>query len=296
MNRMERTSYELLLMIGLLVFPGCAIIPLSSPPPTRVLSLGYEVQAPLDPKTIVGLLEESLTKVLKRPITVDETTSSLISANSATPVLLREKVVPLERLGNVAIPSIICPGALASMSTFLPGKAGLRLIAGCVVGNEAATLIYLVDAVTDESMLPGLSHDIPESLLLPQISTALIDRLPEARAIEAITIPVHRTWKPSVYAEGATSDDFALAKETATADHGDTSAHAFPVVCFSPKERSTAVREHPGSNMVIGMLGSDLIVQDEDPTRNSFLHVTTREGRFGWVKRSDVRWTPCPLA
>ncbi|WP_455371747.1 SH3 domain-containing protein [Petrachloros mirabilis] len=295
MTRIEHISYRLLMMIELLVLSGCAMTMPTMSATTTVASLSYELPASVNAKTIVDILEESSTKVLKKPVTFDEAISDLSFANTVSPVLLREKVMLLEGLGNVAIPSIICPGALASMHTLLPGQTGLRLIAGCVVGNDASTRVYLTEAGTGESTFLSASPEARESLLLAQIGTALTERLPEAHAIEGLDIPIYRTSQPSVYDDARKAIDPPLAEHVIMAGHSSTSALAFPVECFSPKEHMTVVREHPGSNMIIGTLGSDLIVQEDLPGKNSFLHVTTREGRIGWVKRSDVRWTPCPV-
>jgi len=295
MTRIGHISYRLLVLIELLVLSGCAMTMPTISATTTVASLSYEIPASINAKTIVDILEESSTKVLKKPMTFDESTSDLSFANTASPVLLREKVVSLEGLGNVAIPSIICPGALASMHTLLPGQTGLRLIAGCVVGHDASTRVYLAEADTGQSTILRASPETRESLLLSQIATALTERLPEAHAIEGLNIPIYRTSQPSVYAKTTEAIDPPLAEHVTTAGHSSTSALASPVVCFSPKEHVTVVREHPGSDMIIGTLDSDLIVQEDPPGKNSFLNVTTREGRIGWVKRSDVRWTPCPV-
>ena len=153
MTRIEHISYRLLMMIELLVLSGCAMTMPTMSATTTVASLSYEIPASVNAKTIVDILEESSTKVLKKPVTFDEAISDLSFANTASPVLLREKVVSLEGLGNVAIPSIICPGALASMHTLLPGQTGLRLIAGCVVGHDASTRVYLAEADTGQSTI-----------------------------------------------------------------------------------------------------------------------------------------------
>jgi hypothetical protein len=67
------------------------------------------------------------------------------------------------------------------------------------------------------------------------------------------------------------------------------------LVCYAPNAKGVSVRDNPDSDTVVGTLDSELIVQEEDPSTYLFLHITTREGRAGWVKRTDVRWIPCPI-
>lgn len=294
MNRIERTTYVPLVILVLLILPACATT-LSSPPVTTVSSLNYEVPGSVDVKTVVDILEASSTKVLERPMTVDEATSTTPAENPTAPIVLRERVVSLEGLGKVAIPSIICPGAFASLHSLMPSETGLRLIAGCVVGHEGATRVYLAEAATSDETLFGSSPEVAKSIRLSQIGKGLVERLPEAHVIGRSNIPVERISNHSSLAETATSEGLPRSEETAVAGYGDTGIHASPLVCFSPKQNSTVVRDHPGGTMV-GTLHSDLIVQEEDPSKSSFLRVTTQEGRAGWVKRSDVRWTPCPVA
>ena len=295
-NRIKYTSYRLLVIIALLVLPGCAITATSFSSSRMVASLSYEIPASIDVTRIIDMLEASSTKVLRRPMTMDEPTSSPMAANTAGAFYLQEKVLSLKGLGNVAIPSIICPGALASMHSLIPGTTGLRLIAACVIGNDGGTRLHLAEAVTVEPSLFSLSHEPAESFLLPHIGAALIERLPGIHLVDPPGVPNHGTSDSTGGMEVAASGDLVRAESPAAAGYKDASIHASPVVCFSPKENGTAVRDHPGSNKVVGTLGSDLIVQEEDPSKSSFIHVTTREGRIGWVKRSDVRWTPCPLA
>ena len=265
---------------------------------TIVASLSYEIPASVDVKTVVDVLEESSMKTLRKPATVDETALPYISADAMSPVILQEKVTSLERLGEVVIPSIICPGALASMHAFIPYKGGLRLVASCVVVGNSVTRVYLTDATTGEPRgLAGSnpSHKAVEQSSIALIGGALTEQLPGIRPVPAPDVLIRRT-SASVLEANATIPEGSSRTEGETADsnHGIT-AHAMPLVCFAPKANGIAVSDNPGSNLVVGRLGKELIVQDENPSRNSFLQITTREGLRGWVKRSDVRWTPCPI-
>lgn len=296
MVRVEYTGYRFLVIIAFIVLPGCTMTTPSFSSSRMVVSLSYEIPASTDAKRIIEMLEASSTKVLGRPMTMDEPASSPLAANPAAAFYLQEKVMFLKGLGDISIPSIICPGALASLHALMPGDTGLRLIAACVIGNNQGTRIHLAEAVTEGSSLFNLAPKPAESLLLSHIGAALIEGLPDIHLIAQPGVSVHDTSDSTGNAAMRPSGDLVRGESSPASGHKDTSIHAFPVVCFSPKENGTVVREHPGSNRVVGSLGSDLIVQEEDPSKNSFLHVTTREGRIGWVKRSEVRWTPCPVA
>jgi hypothetical protein len=67
------------------------------------------------------------------------------------------------------------------------------------------------------------------------------------------------------------------------------------LICYAPTTTGVSVRDNPDSDTVVGTLDMELIVHEEDPSTYLFLHITTREGRAGWVKRTDVRWIPCPI-
>ena len=42
-------------------------------------------------------------------------------------------------------------------------------------------------------------------------------------------------------------------------------------------------------------VGLGIDVREKDPGTYSFLRSTTRDGRAGWVTRTEVRWLPCPI-
>lgn len=300
MNCFKNINCALIALISLFLLPGCALPSRSPATPMITASLAYDVPGVVDGKTVVDILEETSSKTLGRPVTIDDTTFPLIATGAASPIILQEKVASLKGLGEVIIPSIICPGALASMHTLMPGKPGLLLIAGCVIATNHGTRIYLAEAAAGKAADGPFSHEAIASSVISRIGTALAKRLPEIYPVDGPRIPIHRTTGPNSATGGPPSDDLAddlaRAKEADAADRNDRIVHATPVVCFAPKEKDPVVREYPGSDGIAGTLNSDLIVQEEDIGKDSFLHVTTREGRVGWIKRSDVRWALCPIA
>jgi hypothetical protein len=287
-----------LVLLGLLALPGCTMTSHSPATSTIVASLSYEIPVGVDVKAVVDILEESSMKTLRKPATVDETALPHIPADTRSPVILQERVASLEGLGEVVIPSILCPGALTSMHTLMPSKRGLRLVASCVVIGNSETRIYLVDTTTAE--IRGSAHSDPfqesaESSPINLIGGVLTERLPGIHPLQPPDIPFHRmSYSTLEKAAAAKEGPGHAVGETADGDH-NVRAHATPLVCFAPKAKGIAVSDNPGSNLVVGRLDKELIVQNENPSRNSFLHITTREGLHGWVKRSDVRWTPCPI-
>ncbi|MDP1948865.1 MAG: hypothetical protein Q8L77_15335 [Nitrospirota bacterium] len=301
MNRVKSIGFRHIVpvLVGLVVLPGCAVTSHSRSTSTITSALSYKIPAAVDVKTIVALLEESSMKVLGKPVTVDEMTVPPLAADAWSPVILQENVTSLVGLGEVVIPSIICPGALASIHTLMPSKAGLRLVASCVVVGGTATRIYLTDATTGAtggSAHTTLSHEDMDASFIARIGKALTERLPGIRSLHAADIPIRRTVYRTHDTKAETTESFKSTEEAARIDSPDMTAHALPAVCFTPKSTGIALRDNTGSDQVIGTLDSELIVQEDDPGRNSFLHVTTREGQRGWVKRGDVRWASCPIA
>jgi len=301
MNRVKSIGFRHIVpvLVGLVVLPGCAMTSHFRSTSTITSALSYDIPAAVDVKTVVDLLEESSMNVLRKPVTVDDRTSPSLAVDAWSPVILQENVTSLEGLGEVVIPSIICPGALASMHTLMPSKAGLRLVASCVVVGDTATRIYLIDATTGAtggSAHTTLSHEGMDASFIARIGEALRERLADLQPVHAPNIPIRRTAYRPHDTKAETMEGLKSTGEAARIDSPDMTTHALPAVCFTPKIIGIAVRDNLGSNEVIGTLDLELIVQEDDPGRNSFLDVTTREGQRGWVKRGDVRWTSCPIA
>ncbi|WP_455389786.1 hypothetical protein, partial [Petrachloros mirabilis] len=266
MNRVKNIDVGqlALVLIGLLVLPGCTMTSHSPATSTIVASLSYEIPAGVDVKAVVDILEESSMKTLRKPATVDETASPHIPADTRSPVILQEHVTSLEGLGEVVIPSILCPGALTSMHTLMPSKRGLRLVASCVVIGNSEIRIYLVDATTAETR--GSAHSDPfqesaDSSPINLIGGVLTERLPGIHPLQPPDIPLHRMSYSTLEKAAAAEEGPGHAiGETADGDHS-IGAHATPLVCFSPKAEGIAVSDNPGSNLVVGRLDKELIVQ-----------------------------------
>ncbi|MDP1767259.1 MAG: hypothetical protein Q8L74_00495 [Nitrospirota bacterium] len=298
MNRITTSGFRQLIamLLGFVVLPGCAMTSHSRSMSTVTAALSYEMPTKGDIQTIVNLLEKSSRHVLGKPVTPDERTVPPLTADASSPVILQEQVLSLEGLGETVIPSIICPRALASMHTLIPGTAGLRLVASCIVASDTVTRIYLTDVTTGEPAQATLSHESETTSFISRIGEALRDGLEDLRPVSAPSIPIHRVAYHSPDTKTHNGERSDPTGEAARADSPNMVAHALPNLCFTPKTKGIAVRGHMGSSEVIGRLDSELIVQEDDPGRNAFLHVMTQDGQPGWVKRGDVRWASCPIA
>lgn len=290
----------LALLIMMLLLPGCAINLVDPARVTITSSLAYEIPEMVDVTTVINVLEKSYIKTMRKSVTVEEPTSPPVATNAfSDSIILREKVTALEGLGEVVIPSIGCPGALASIHTFMPDTTGLRLIAGCVVASHSGTRIYLAEAATGPSKgsADGIrfnaKHDVP---FIELIAEDLTKRLPDIHPLKAPKILVRRTSDLPPEPRRTVAADPGKPEEAGLENTPTAIAHALPLICFSPKTKGLAVRGNPGSDVVVATLDSELIVQEDNAPKNSFLHITTPGGRSGWVKRSEVRWTPCPIA
>ena len=293
-------KYRHVILVGivLLLLPGCAITAPSSGRSTIIASLSYELPLNVDVKSVVDLLEASSARALKGPVTVDEGVGSFLSADAIPSVTLLEKITALEGLGNVAIPLISCPRALTTMHKLIAIENGLRLVGGCVTIGAGATRIDLLDVTTGHTAWPTHStgsHQPAESSAISRIGAAFVDRFPEIRPISTPDIPI-RTVNRASTAETVAPNISHMMPATTSGNIPTAAAKTAALVCYAPNAKGISVRDNPHSDTVVGTLDLDLIVQEEGPSTYLFLHITTREGRAGWVKRTDVRWIPCPIA
>jgi len=289
--------HVMLVVIALLLLPGCAITAPSPGRSTIIASLSYELPLYADVKSVVDVLEASSARALKEPVTIDAGVGSFLSGDAIDSVILLERMTALEGLGEVAIPSISCPRALTTIHKLIAIEKGLRLVAGCVTVGASATRIDLLDVTTGHTSWPTHStgsHDTAISSPISHIGAAFVDRFPAIRLISTPDIPIRRVNR-GLDAETVTP---SILRNTAAATSGNrttVAANTAGLVCYAPNAKGVSVRDNPDSDTVVGTLDSELIVQEEDPSTYLFLHITTREGRAGWVKRTDVRWIPCPI-
>ena len=289
--------HVMLVVIALLLLPGCAITASSPGRSTIIASLSYELPLHADVKSVVDVLEASSARALKEPVTVDAGVGSFVSGDAIDSVILLEKITALEGLGEVAIPSISCPRALTTIHKLIAIEKGLRLVAGCVTVGPSATRIDLLDVTTGHTSWPThstSSHDAARSSPISHIGAAFVDRFPAIRLVSTPDIPIRRVNR-GLDAETVTPNIPRIMGATTSGNMTTVAAKTAALVCYAPNAKGVSVRDNPDSDTVVGTLDSELIVQEEDPSTYLFLHITTREGRAGWVKRTDVRWIPCPI-
>ena len=122
----SKCRHVMLVVIALLLLPGCAITAPSSGRSTILASLSYELPLSTDLKSVVDVLEASSARALKEPVTVDAGVASFLSGDAIHSVILLENISALEGLGEVTIPSISCPQALTTIHKLIAIKKGLR--------------------------------------------------------------------------------------------------------------------------------------------------------------------------
>src|SRR6185295_314253 len=287
----------MLTVFALLLFPGCAIIAPSSGRLTIIASLSYELPLYSDVKSVVDVLETSSASALKGPVTVDAGVASFLSGDAMHSVILLEKMTALEGLGEVAIPSISCPRALTTIHKVIAIEKGLRLVAGCVTIGASATRIDLLDVTTGHTSWPThsiSSDDAATSSPISSIGAAFVDRFPAIRLVSTPDIPIRKVNRGSD-AETVTPNIPRIMAATTSGNMTTVAAKTATLVCYAPTAKGISVRDNPDGDTVVDTLDLELIVQEEDPSTYLFLHSTTRDGRAGWVKRTDVRWIPCPI-
>jgi hypothetical protein len=80
----------MLVVIALLLLPGCAITASSPGRSTIIASLSYELPLHADVKSVVDVLEASSAGALKEPVTVDAEVGSFVSGDAIDSVILLE--------------------------------------------------------------------------------------------------------------------------------------------------------------------------------------------------------------
>lgn len=271
-------------LASILLLSGCAST-------TASLVNSYEVPATVDLKEVMDIVEQSTARVLGSPVTVTEGTMPAVLPPTASPAVVEQRHRVLERLGTVVIPHVHCPGSIASMEKLTAGNGGLRVVAACISPTRTTTIIQLVEAATDEErrLTPAAASSVPpKPSAISLVGRLLLERLSGGRSVG----------NPAT----VTSESYPVAEEDGTAKSMDPKQRsagpgsaAAPLVCFASRTGSISVRTDPDSSMAVATLNTELIVDVESPVSTGYVHVETREGVAGWVKRSDLRWQPCPI-
>ena len=277
-------------LAGIFLLSGCASTPAS------VVS-SYEVPATVDLKQVVDIVEQSTARVLGSPVTVTEGTMPSVLPLAASPAIVEQRRRILEGLGVVVIPHVDCPGSIATVEKLMAGNSGLRMVAACISPARTATFIQLVEAIADEewTLTPAAaSSEPPKSSAISSVGRLLLERLSGSRSVAspaAVTEVVGFLSESHIVAE----EDGAAKSRRSKVQGAGPGSTAVPLVCFVPRTQSISIQTDPDSSMAADTLNTELIVDVESPISTGYVHVETREGVAGWVKRSDLRWTPCPI-
>ena len=277
-------------LASILLLSGCASTPAS-------LVNSYGVPATVDLKEVMDIVEQSTAHVLGSPVTVTEGTMPAVLPLTASLAVVERRHRVLEGLGTVVIPHIHCPGSIATVEKLMAGNAGLRVVAACISPTRTTTIIQLVEAATDEEgrLTPATASSVPpKPSAISLVGRLLLDRLSGGRPVgNPAAVTEVDGFLPESYPV-AEEDGAAKSMDSMERSAGPGSAAA-PLVCFAPRTGPISVRTDPDSSMAVATLNTELIVDVESPVSTGYVHVETREGVAGWVKRSDLRWESCPI-
>jgi hypothetical protein len=259
----------------LFLLPACASRPAS-------VVNAYGVPVTVDLKQVMDVVEQSTAQVLGRPVTVTEEALPAVLPVVASPAVVERTRRTLDGLGVVVIPHVHCPGSIATVEKLMAGHSGLRIVAACISPTQTATVIQLVEATAEEERT---------SSAISPVGAMILERLSGGRSIER---PIVVTGMGGLLPESklVAEGEEAITRMAQGAAPGFT---AVPLVCFAPRTPSLEVQTGPEGSMTMDTLRTELIVNVESPINTGYVHVETRDGVAGWVKRSDVRWTPCPI-
>lgn len=277
-------------LASILLLSGCAS-------PSALVVNSYEVPATVDLKQVMDIVEQSTVRVLGSPVTMTEGTMPAVLPLTASPAIVERRHRVLEGLGMVVIPHVHCPGSIATMEKLMAGISGLQVVAACISPTRTTTFIQLVEAATDEerrSTPAAASLESPKPSAISSVGRMLLERLSGGRSVEnpaAVTEADGFLSKSHLVAEEDGAAKSMHSKEQGTGP-GST---AVPLVCFARRSEPTSFRTDPDSSMAVDILNTELIVEVESPISTGYVHVETRKGASGWVKRSDLQWKPCPI-
>lgn len=302
-RRMINNYAALLLGFASLV-AGCAS--LTSPVESNVLpatSKAYDLPGDVDPNVITHVLGDSFLRVLKAPPTVTEGAMPTQIPLTPSGFLVEYKVLALDHLGAVRFPQVACPHSLAKIEGIHGDFQAVRRYTACLQPYRDGYRVYLVET------LATLTHDDPAPS--PSVSTSdvlmqLADRvskgLPHARVA-------------SIFQGAATFESEEVPREvrTATQDSIDSARQTpalgtlrfhetepevgaiSPLVCLGLERSEVVVRATPGEGRVIGTLTSELALGENTPLDGVYIRIRTEQGLTGWVQKSDLHWSSCPI-
>jgi hypothetical protein len=292
MNHLDRSDFGFcaVSLASILLLSGCASTAAS-------VVNSYEVPATIDLKQVLDIVEQSTARVFGSPVTVTEGTMPSVLPLVASPARVERRHRVLEGLGVVVIPHVHCPGSIATVEKRMAGPAGLRVVTACIAPTRTATFIQLVEGAAEEerTLIPAAaSSGPPQPSAISSVGRLLLERLSGSRSVgnpAAVTAGGAFLSESHLVAENDRAATRMYSKE-----HGaDPGFLAVPLACFAPRTESISVRTGPDSSLAVDTLTTELIVEVESPINTGYVHVETREGVAGWVRRSDLRWTPCPI-
>ncbi|BFU96069.1 MAG: hypothetical protein NTNFB02_27910 [Nitrospira sp.] len=297
-------NYAALLLGFATLVAGCASwrSPVESDVPPAALK-AYDLPGDVDPNAMIRVLQDSFLRVLKAPPTVTEGAMPTPVPLVPSGVLVESRVLTLHRLGAVNFPHVICPHSLAMIEGLRGVSQTVYRFTACIQPYRDGYRVHLIEtraALADEGLTQ--SRTVPASDLLVDLAESVMKALPLTQA--ALSLHGEATAesaRPLRAIRDADRDSIDPAKQTPTRETFESHEIGYhveaisPLVCHVPERSGVVIRSSPGEGPVVGTLGSEFALGEHTPLDGAFLRIHTEQGLAGWVQKSDLRWSPCPV-
>ncbi|HQR16006.1 MAG TPA: hypothetical protein PLZ37_15700 [Nitrospira sp.] len=302
-RRMINAHVVLLLGFACLV-AGCAA--LTAPVESNILpatSKAYDLPGDVDPNVITKVLEDSFLRVLKVSPTITEGAMPPQIPLTPSGFLVEYKMLTLDHLGAVRFPHVVCPHSLTMIEGVHGDFQAVYRYTACLQPFRDGYRVHLVEtpgALTQDG--PALSPSVSTSDVLIQLADRMTKGLPLARV--ASTFQRAATFESAELpreTRTATQDSIEAARQPSTfravqSNEGEPKVEAIsPLVCLALERNEVVVRAAPGEGRVIGTLTSELALGENTPLDGAYVRIRTEQGLAGWVQKSDLHWSACPI-
>jgi hypothetical protein len=285
---------------------GCASVSEVSTVGHRTLAFqSYDLPSTLEANKVIEAVEQSFTRVLSRPPRMTEGSVSSPLPAAAPDFSVEERSVPLDRLGIVSIPTVVCPHSLAllhgfgqALQTSLPfrytgciqfyaGGYRVHFVASALVANSSEQ----GQEGEMEDTLWRLGGDFVRGLTHARLSASSHEEASAAREQHTQIASIHG--RISVRKPGVTTVS-SSGEHAKGMQNEHTAAAALPLVCLAPRA-SAPIRSQRGAGEIVGMLEPGSVVAVMEPADPSYFWVKTAERHTGWVNQGDVKRLRCPV-
>jgi hypothetical protein len=257
----------------------------------------------MDSNVIIRILEDSFLRTLKAPPTITEGAMPTPMPLAPSGFLVEYNVLTLDRLGAVRFPHVVCPHSLAMIEGLHGGSRAVYRYAACLQAYRDGYRVHLVETRTTLAHNDSTpSSSASSSNLLEHLVNRMIEGLSHARLALTFheTTPVESEDTLRALSDANRS---SLVPSTQAPAPGTLHSHEpeldmeaiSPLVCLALDRSEVVVRSSPGEGHVIGTLRSELALGENTPLDGAYVRIRTEQGLAGWVKKSDLHWSPCPI-